>query len=116
MNVKKILTIVSAAAISCALVAGTSFAASAWSVCTPKKIGPQVDGSGTDIVRIKVIGCNSDPTDGTGFLTLKAASADQQMATVLTAMSLGKTIAVQYDNAQKDAENYNYALGVILTN
>lgn len=98
-------------ALSCALFAGSSYAATSWAACTPVKIGPA--GS---IVRIQVTGCTSDPSNNhDGWLTLNTTGTDQMMATILTAMSLTKPIGVGYDGT-KDAEGYNYAVAIMFNN
>ena len=106
---KKVMTILSAVGFTLTLMAGNSFAA--WSACTPAAIGPK-----GDIVRVKVTGCSpADPSGGKLWLTLNATGTDQQMATILTAMSLNKPISVQ-TLGNKDAENYFISNSIIFVN
>ena len=107
---KKLIFALAAVTISGVLLAGNSFAATTWAACTPAQIGPY----GT-MVRLKVAGCNVDPSAGKTWLTLSQTGTDQMMATILTAMSLNKPIAVGFDGT-KDAEGYNYATAVIFNN
>jgi hypothetical protein len=112
MDIKKMTIGLAGIAISCALFAGSSYAATSWAACTPVKIGPA-----GDIVRIQVAGCTPvDPSAGKdGWLTLNATGTDQMMATILTAMSLTKPIGVGFDGT-KDAEGYNYATSIMFNN
>ncbi|MDY0350318.1 MAG: hypothetical protein RBR09_03605 [Desulfobulbaceae bacterium] len=93
-----------------ALLAGNAFAD--WAACTPKQIGPY--GS---FVRLQVVNCNIVPY-GTknGWMTLSSTGTDQMMATILTAMSLKKPIAVEFGVAGTDAQGYNIASAVIFNN
>ncbi len=110
MNMKKIVFALAGVVTSCALLAGNSFAATSWAACTPSQIGPY--GS---IVRVQVTGCNADPSAGkNGYMTLSTTGTDQMMATILTAISLDKPLAIAFDGTT-DAEGYNYATAVILS-
>jgi hypothetical protein len=108
MNMKKIVLALAGVVMSCTLFAGNSFAT--WAACTPAQVGPY--GS---FVRIQLTGCNVDPSAGkSGYMTLSTTGTDQQMAVILTAISLAKPVAIQFDGT-KDAEGYNYATAVILS-
>ena len=108
MKLKKITFAFVVVALSCALFAGNAFAA--WAACTPKAIGPY----GSD-VRLQVTECNVDPSSGLGWIQLSSTGTDQMMATILTAMSLQKPIAVQFDGS-KGGSGYNIATAIIFTN
>ncbi|MBU0946533.1 MAG: hypothetical protein KJ804_20585 [Proteobacteria bacterium] len=111
MKLRKLAYTLVGIAMSCTLFAGNSFAAETWAACTPAKIGPK-----GAIVRIQVTGCNIDPSAGnSGWMTLNTTGTDQMMATILTAMSLTKPVAIAFDGT-KDAEGYNYATAVIFNN
>lgn len=110
MNVKKAILSLAAVIISGALFSGNAFAA--WAACTPEQIGPY-----GDIVRVRVVACNYNPA-GTkdGWMTLSSTGTDQMMATILTAMSLRKPIAVEYGVQGTDSEGYNIASAIIYNN
>ncbi|MDW7773269.1 MAG: hypothetical protein SCH71_10305 [Desulfobulbaceae bacterium] len=110
MKLKKAIVALAGLAISCTLFSSNAFAA--WAACTPLQIGPA-----GDIVRLQVGGCNLNPA-GTknGWMTLSANGTDQMMATILTAMSLNKPIAVEYGVAGTDAQGYNIASSIIFNN
>lgn len=111
MNLKKVIFALTGVAMSCALFAGNAFAATTWAACTPQQIGPY-----GDFVRIRVINCNINPAGAkNGWMTLSQTGTDQMMATILTAMSLGKGVAIGFDGST-DAEGYNYAVAVIFKN
>lgn len=111
MKLKKLALTLVGISMSCALLAGNSIAAETWSACTPAQIGPK--GS---IVRLQVTGCNIDPSGGkNGWMTLSTTGTDQMMATILTAMSLNKPIAIAFDGTT-DAEGYNYATSIVFNN
>jgi len=94
------------------LIIGKSVQAITWSACTPMQLGPY-----GDIVRIQVTNCNIDPSDNkNGWITLNPGNIDavnQMMATILTAMTMKKPIAVAFDNEVKDTEGYNIISALI---
>lgn len=112
MKLKKLAITCVGVAFSLTLFAGNSFAAKQWAACDAQQIGPY-----GDIVRVKVINCNKNPA-GTkkGWMTLSSKGTDQMMATILTAMSLDKPIAVEYDdtNSVTDSQGHNIASAIIL--
>lgn len=109
MNVKKVMFALAGVVMSCALLAGNSFAATAtWAACTPTQVGHQ-DG----FVRVGVSGCNIDPTGGLGYMTLSDAGVDQMMATILTAISLDKPIAIGADGTSSNG--YKVATAVYIS-
>ena len=110
MKFKKVATTIAAVAISFSLFTGSSFADDQWAACTPAQIGPY----GSE-VRVKVTGCNIDPAAGLKWMTLSSEGTDQMMAAILTAMSMGKPIAVAFDGT-KSAKGYNIANAVIFSN
>lgn len=111
MKTKKVILGLAGIVLSCALFAGSSFAATSWAACTPVKIGPA--GS---IVRLQVTSCTSDPSNGKdGWVTLSTTGTDQMMATILTAMSLNKPVGVGFDGST-DSEGYNYAVAIMFNN
>jgi hypothetical protein len=110
MKLKKLVLALTGIALSFTLFAGTSFAA--WAACTPKQLGPY-----SSIVRLQVTNCNVNPAGAkNGWVTLKSDQEDQMMATILTAMSLGKAVAVEYGVEGTDSAGYNIVSGVILNN
>mgnify|MGYP007006685641 CR=1 FL=1 len=111
---KKIIFALAGVVMSCALLAGNSFAATQWAACTPAQIGPY-----GAIVRVQLTGCNINPAGAMGgWMTLSTTGTDQMMATILTAMSLNKAVAIAFDDAGAtvDAEGYNFATALILNN
>ncbi len=111
---KKIIFALAGVVMSCALLAGNSFAATQWAACTPAQIGPY-----GAMVRVQLVGCNTDPANAKdGWMTLSTTGTDQMMATILTAMSLNKAVAIAFDDTNNtiDAEGYNYATALILNN
>jgi len=111
MTLKKITLAAACLVMSCAFFSSNAFAAD-WAACTPKQIGPY--GS---FVRLQVINCNVNPAGSkSGWMTLSNTGTDQMMATILTAMSLKKPIAVEFTNGITDAQGYNIASAVIFNN
>ncbi len=117
MKTKKLLIGVAGVALSFSIFASSSFAAITWYACTPGKIGPF-----GDKVRLYTTNCKNeagntaDASSGkNGWLTLNTTGTDQQMATILTAMSLTKPIGVGVDGS-KDSEGYNYAASIMFNN
>ena len=96
-------------AVSAFMLASTS-ALAEWYACTPSALG-----ASASLKRLKVSNCNNDPTNGLGWLSLDPTSADQQMATILTAISLNKQVSIEV-TTNKDSEGYNIADYVILYN
>ncbi len=110
---KKIAAAVAGIAVSCTLLAGTSFAASQWSRCTVVKAGPW-----GDLVRLQVKKCTKgDISDGKGgWMTVAAgAGTDRMLASALTALSLENSVAIYYDKAMKDSSGYVIAQAVMTT-
>jgi len=107
MTLKKITLAAVCLVMSCAFFSSNAFAT--WAVCIPTQIGPY----GT-MVRLQVKNCNENPA-GTknGWMTLSSTGTDQMMATILTAMSLKKPIAVEFGVAGTDAQGYNIASAVL---
>lgn len=107
---KKLVSMVAGVALSLSLFAGSSLAASGWGICTPVKIGPA-----TPSALFQVSGCSKNVTGANtlGFMALNPADEDQQLAVILTAMSLGKTVSIQFDDAQTSG-NKNILLGITL--
>jgi len=118
MNLKKIKIASVVAVISIMFFAGNAMAASGWAACTPKKIGPYGDAG----VRIQVLSCMSgttsvDPSGGqNGWMVLNTVGEDQQMAAILTAMSMGKPVSVHYDTTVKDSSGYVIADSILFIN
>lgn len=111
MNMKKVVFALAGVVMSCALLAGNSMAATSWSACTPAQIGPY----GT-MVRVQLVNCNINPAgEMAGWMTLSTTGTDQAMATLLTAMSLQKPVAIGFDGTT-DAEGYNIVTSLILNN
>ena len=109
MKLKGMLLTLAGIALTCTLFAGNSFAT--WAACTPAQLGPQ-----GALVRLQVTACNVNPAGAkNGWMTLNSTGTDQQMATILTAMSLGKPIAVEFDGTT-DASGYNIAKAIIFNN
>ena len=110
MNAKKMTFALAGLLIAGAFLAGNAFAD--WAACTPKQIGPY--GS---FVRLQVINCNVNPAGAkNGWMPLSNTGTDQMMATILTAMSLKKPIAIEYGVAGTDAQGYHIASAVIFNN
>lgn len=99
MNFKKIGLTIVIAAISGMFFIGNA-AAEQFAACTPFKIGP----AGAN-VQIQVSDCVSgttavDPScSNGGWLRLSSTGTDQQLAVILTAMSLNKAVSVGYECA-----------------
>ena len=110
MKFKKVATTIAAVAISFPLFTGSSFADDQWAACTPAQIGPY----GSE-VRLKVTGCNIDPTAGLQWMALNSVGTDQMMAAILTAMSMGKPIGIAFDGT-RSTTGYNLANAVIFSN
>ena len=91
------------------LMLATSSALASWHICTPVAIG-----SSASLNRVKVTNCDSDPTNGKNWLSLDPTSSDKQMATILTAMSLGgKAVSIEVTTNQ-DSQGYMIADYIIL--
>ncbi|MDW7773945.1 MAG: hypothetical protein SCH71_13740 [Desulfobulbaceae bacterium] len=79
-----------------------------WSACTPQQVGPF-----GDIVRIRLINCNIDPSNNrNGWLTLSPTGQAAMLETVLAAMNANAAIAIATDGTT-DTQGYNFAIGVI---
>ncbi len=92
MKMKKVLGVIGVAAASLMMMAGVSLAG--WNTCTPAQIGPA-----GDVVAIQLLNCvdlngASSPGNADHWVALSANGTDRMMATVLTAMSLGKKVSV----------------------
>lgn len=110
MKMKKLLGVIGATAASVMMLAGVSLAADDWHICTPAQIGPA-----GDKVTIQVMDCtNGDPGNALHWVALSDTGTDRMMATVLTAMSLGKKIAINMSGASSDG--YPVVEAVIFNN
>ncbi len=110
---KKIIAAVAGIAISCTLLAGTSFAAAKWTRCTAIKAGPW-----GDLVRIQVKDCaGGDISAGKGgWMTVAAtAGTDRMLAATLTAISLENQVGIYSDKMVKDSEGYVVVQAVMTT-
>lgn len=106
---KKIIFAVTGVIMSCALLAGNSFAAPVWTKCDAAQVGPF--GS---VVRVQLTGCTLPGDTLGGWVTLSSTGTDQMMATMLTAMSLNKQVTVQTDVDSK-ASGYLLLNALILS-
>lgn len=106
---KKLIFAVTGVVMSCALLAGSSFAADTWTKCDAAQIGPF--GS---VVRVQLTNCALPDDAMGGWVTLSATGTDQMMATMLTAMSLDKQVTVQTDVDSK-ADGYLLLNALILS-
>jgi hypothetical protein len=79
-----------------------------WAACTPDQIGPY-----DEMIRIRVINCNTNPA-GTrnGWMTLNPKKEERMMDAILAAMAANKGVAIGF-NGSTDPEGYNYAISVI---
>lgn len=102
---KKILTTLAISAMAFTVSATASIAA--WNTCTPSSVGP----AGT-VIRVYFPDCtdkfSTSVTDGAGWVTLKSDMQDQQLAVVLTAMSMGQTMTLQ-TGVTTDSAGYDVA-------
>ncbi len=97
---KKVLCALAGMALTCSVFVGSASALT-WAICTTTQIGPNAS---TGYVLLQVKGCNATITaDPKGFMHLDPSVADQQMATILTAMSLGKPVSIGTDGTKSSA-------------
>ncbi len=105
MKLKKTCITLVVITLSCTLFAGHSFAGT-WASCRVKKAGYY---GPTSTVRLLLINCNIDPSNGKGgWVSLKPEGSREMLVAALSALELGHTVGVEFTNKDEDEDRFGF--------